>query len=125
MTNERFSLNKDLILDVCEPHMVEEKVKTKTSKRPITMYRFGSFEGFDSQEYIFGCDKTTYNRCFKRATEIPIRVALVHNYINRKSYNEMISLDQFSQNEIDVIRDVITHFLEARRVAGKYALTHC
>ena len=125
MDSERFSISKDLILDVCEPYMVEEKVRTKSSKRQVSMYRFGSFEGFDSQEYIFGCDKRTYNKCFKNGVEIPIRIALVHTHLLKKSYNEMVSLDRFSSQEIDVIRDVIVHSLESRRVMQKYALTRC
>jgi hypothetical protein len=121
----RFTLPKSLILEVCEPYLVEEKVSSKKAKRPYSMYKFGSFEGLDCQEYIFGCEKRTYQRCFNKELNIPIHIALVHRKYGKSQSNEMVSPDRFSKLEMETIRNVITYSLESKAVMAKYASSHC
>ena len=64
MTDYQISLDKTLVLDVCEPYMVVENVRHLAANDSFQIFVFGHFE-VDDEEYIFGCEENEYKYCLE------------------------------------------------------------
>jgi len=129
MLGNKFYVDKNLVLNVCEPCDSCNSLETiivPGKNSSFKMFRFGQFDDGED-EYIFGCQRKQYNSCFKnkKCTKIPITIAKVRSSKKGESSYELSKFSDFSECESDLIKDVLIYYLRSIDVMSKYALCRC
>jgi len=112
-------LKKQLVLDVCEPHIKKMEVNCHNNK--FSIFKFGSLELGD-EEYIFGTEQSQYEAAYSDSStqRLPIIIA-------KKRFSDYVltPLDNFSSDEQDMLRDAISYTLEVQQAMSRYMLARC
>ena len=120
MTDYQISLDKTLVLDVCEPYMIVETVRHLAANDSFQIFVFAHFE-VDDEEYIFGCEENEYKYCLEHDKKrIPVIIARVHRLLGVPRFNSLVQTGGFYPEELSTLEETITYTLESQRVASKY-----
>ena len=112
-------LKKQLVLDVCEPHLREVEVQSRNNK--FNLFRFGSLELGD-EEYIFGTEEKQYESTYSDQTKKRFPVVIARK---RAFDYELTPFGSFTSDEQEMISDTISYTLEVQQTMSHYMLARC
>lgn len=110
-------LDRQLILDVCEPYIEKEPMLNLGDERS-NLYLFGKLE-LGCDQYFYGSSEADYNN--SDSDEVPIIFAVKEGEI----FRQVAIWNIFASSMIEHIRDTMKYALESKKVATKYSSARC
>ncbi len=128
MSNHQgIAVSKQQVLDLLEPHVPLERIDTDYDTT-FNMFKFGSFE-IDCDRYVFGTEEHQYHATMrshsKRSEVFPVVIAKVNEPFGKDPSYKMVPAGTFTDQELELIEEMIHYTFSVQFAASHYYQTRC